>query len=73
MSNGSVARLGIEDEVDEAIGRLLRRSHNKGSRVQALSETAAHLAGVRVSHEIDLDDWAGDVRLAHANKIFAIP
>ena len=85
ISDGSVSRLGVEDEVHEAFAGFVRVADDEGAGVEALAESRSDLRRVGIAHHVELDDGTvellvcsgmmylrhlpSDIRLANADKV----
>ena len=69
VANSSIARLSVKDKVDEAVMDTLSITEDESTRVETLSQTRTDLFGIGIAHEIDLDNWTGDVGFANADEV----
>lgn len=56
VADGRVARLRVQDHVDDALGGAAGAAHDEGARVEALAQAGSDLRRVRIAHEVELDD-----------------
>lgn len=69
IAHGGVARLGVNDNVDETVVGVALVADDEGAAEETLAQAGAFLVEVGIAGKVDLDDRTGNVGLAHANQV----